>query len=980
MKQFFILIYLFSLIFVLQLNTYSQIATTPTIDGDKEAIWDNATYFVPTKLVKNTPGDEPVETDLSGKFWTLWDTDHFYLYIEVYDDLIFTGENPDHQNDNIEVYFDLNNSKQSVYDGIDDDQIRFISGVDTVNSKRSVKAQDLEFAQKTIEGGYAFEICFPWAALTSESFEAAVNKEIGFDLMITDNDGTPKKDYIYAWNATTNDAWQFTSIFGTMKLLASGTTKKIIGNDQPAEHDEYQIDETKITSIIHVDKNDPNAADDNDGSNTSPLKTIGKALDAAADSAGNGVATKVLIAAGTYREHGLYLKKIGNPYLFMNTEVVIEGEEKGQVIIKGSEVWNDGWTLHENRTYKHEWNYSISVEKPWGDRGPKQEIATRREMVFVNGYWMKQVMQISEMNDNCFYVDETNDLIYVKVADTIDFESADKEIGLHGDEEDAPWPPVRLFHVPIDKDKVVLRNLTFQHANMRLSEATVKVQGWKVLIEDCEITWNNGLGINIAACEQVTLRNNIIDNNGGSGITTWGTKDLTFIGNSTSHNNWRGHLGLYHSHAIGGIKFHHTTNVLVENHISNNNWAPGLWTDLEILNITYNNCTVKNNYGPGFLIEISKDVYLNNCTIERNIPGIRCHSSHDVYIDGCNIKGNAVQFTVYRDHRDFTSDNWTSQFDGRVWDKTPYNWVITNSIIEAVDDPEWQSYADKKMPSWIHYTNPGYQAFWHFSHDDYMSTFFGAATIAGQNNQWIHPTTSTPFTDDEDNALTTAEWEEWIAGFATGDKAIEQIDEYAKNDDASPLTIELMNSAGAEEVNLQYLEEYKIIIADEDGILDLNALNDAVKKANAFAQIRSFAENNNASELSITMLLDAGVTFRTDRMEFYKTAIADVEKSDLPDIPALQTLINGVTAIGEGINSDYKICMYPNPATRFLYVNHLKGTETISVFNIAGKSCFQSDVNAKKQFQIDVSGLPQGIYIIRISDNQNISTSFFMKQ
>jgi hypothetical protein len=955
-----------SLLLILLINS---IKAQPVIDAKFDSPWESANYFIPTKLVKNTPGDDgPSENDLSGKFYTLWDENNFYLFIEVTDDKIYTNIETDHQNDNIEVYFDLNNSKQSVYDGIDDDQLRFISGIDTINSKRLVTADKLEFAQKTTDDGYVFEIRFPWAALTSEDFTASEGIDIGFDLMITDNDGSDKKDYILAWNSPSNDAWQWASIFGTMKLLGTGTTERVIGENQAAEHDEYDINEANVSSILYVDNNAANADDSNDGSLSSPFLTIEKALEVASENAGEGIATRVSIAPGTYRESGLLLRKTGNPYKFMNTEVVIEGQQKGEVIISGSEIRNDGWSAYGDNTYTHVWKYAVSVEKPWKDKGPSQEIATRREMVFVGGEWMKQVMQLESLEDNSFYVDEANDLLYVKVANSIDFENSNKEIGLHGDGETAPWPPSRLFSVPLDKDKVVLRNLVFQHANMRLSESTVKIQGWKVLMEDCIVRWNNGVGLNIAGdCEHITLRNNIIDYNGGSGMTTWGVSDLTLSGNSTSNNNWRGHLGSYHTHAIGGIKFHHAKNVIVEDHVSKGNWAPGLWSDLEITNITYNNCTVENNYGPGFLIEISEEVYLNNCTIVRNIPGIRCHSSHDVYIDSCMIKGNAVQFTVYKDHRDFSSTDWTSQFEGRIWDKKPDNWNITNCTIEAVDDPEWQEYADKKMPSWIHYTNPGYQAFWHFSHADYMSTFFGGATIAYENNIWVHPATDTPFKDDEGNDLTVDEWELWISGFATGDKAIEIIDGYAKNNDASALSVQILTNAGAEEVIDDYLNYYKSFIEALDSVEGLNDLQTVIDKSNSFGEIAQMALNNDASELTINHLLDAGVTFRTDRMAFYKIAIEN--EDEITSLDSLQQLIDNTTSI-QTDKAPGKYVLYPVPAKEKLFVKDIGQIKRIIITDMSGKMISFLLSSGREKRCIDVSDLSPGFYILFFVDKK----------
>ncbi len=939
---------------------YAQF-TAPVIDGNIDEVWSNANSYSLTKLVKDKFGVDPESEDLSASFRSLWDEDNFYLLLEVTDNVIYHNVlDKDHQNDNIEIYIDLNNSKNTLYDGIDDDQIRFIPDVDTINSKLDLQSNEIEFQYAETENGYLFEVRLPWNVLTTESFSPAIGLEIGFDMMATDNDGSDTKDYILSWNAYENNAWQNPQLFGILKLKDNGITEKVTSPFGPPEHDELAINENNVSFNLYVDKNHASASDQNAGNDPSlPLVSIAKALEIAADSLGEGVATKISISPGIYREYALTINQSGSANLFLNTELVIEGTTKNEVIISGSELWNDNWTNHSANIYKHPWTLSIEPDKPWGEKGPTQEIAQRREMVFVDGYWMEQVLSQEGLKPNSFFVDEENDWLYVQVADTINFSSADKEISLHGDEEDMPWPPRRLFFLPDTKDKVVIRNLVFQHANMRLSEAAVKITNWKTLMENCIIQWNNGLGLSVTSGQQTEINNCDINNNGGSGITTWGTKYLKWDNNSTNYNNWRGNLGNYHSHAIGGIKFHHTTDIELTNHKSIGNKCAGLWTDLEIINILFDACLIEDNWGPGLLIEISKEVEVNNCTIRHNTPGIRCHSSHEVSFDNCHIQGNTIQFAVYKDHRDFSSTDWTSQFDGRIWDKTPNNWSISNSTIICEDNEIWQTEREKRIPGWINYTHPGYQPFWHFSHDDYKNVFFGGADIAYNNNTWTHESEDSPFRDDKGNFLNVSEWEEWISGILSNTEALDVIDQYARQDDASLLSIDQLQNAGAESINSDFLVEYKIIIADEDSISDLLALQDAVDAGNAFAQIRNMAENNNADNLSISMLVDCGVTFRTDRLEYYKPAIAGVEKSDLPDVAALQALLDATTAIMD--NHKPNVFCYPNPVKECLFIKNHQQVKSLTIINSTGRKVMEKKVPPTI---MDIHHLPGGIYFI----------------
>lgn len=558
------------------------------IDGEVEEEWNKSPDFQITKLVKNFLSDEgPDPSDLSGYFNALWDGDNLYLLIVVKDDEIYHGITfRDHFNDNVEVYLDINNSKHSIYDGIDDDQVRFIPDVDTINSKAGLAAEDIEFAYLKTDTGYNLEIAFPWTKIAEPGFTPGKDIKIGLDVMLTDNDGSDKKDYIMAWNSETNNAWQDASLFGTLQLVSDGSMKDVSYLYVPAEHDELDIDENKISQVIYVNHNDVDAGDDNTGLDPEfPLVSIGRAIEIACDSAGKGIASKILISEGIYREYGLTFRKSGNPNLFMNTEIIIEGQTPGKVIIAGSELWNEGWTSNGENIYKHAWNYDFQPHNAWGEHGPPKMIGRYREMIFVNGYHMKQVLDKSELRDNSFYIDNEADEILLKVADTIDFLNSDKEVALHGDDEVLAWPPARLLSVPADKDKVVLRNLVFQHATMRLSEAAVRFYGWKILMDNCVIRYSNGHGLTVSSeAKFVSILNSEIDHNGGCGIFTWGTREFECSGTSTSFNNWRGHQGGLHSYSLGGIKFHHTRNIKLKNHLAEGNWCLGLWTDLEKIN------------------------------------------------------------------------------------------------------------------------------------------------------------------------------------------------------------------------------------------------------------------------------------------------------------------------------------------------------------------------------------------------------------
>jgi hypothetical protein len=74
-----------------------------------------------------------------------------------------------------------------------------------------------------------------------------------------------------------------------------------------------------------------------------------------------------------------------------------------------------------------------------------------------------------------------------------------------------------------------------------------------------------------------------------------------------------------------------------------------------------------------------------------------------------------------------------------------------------------------------------------------------------------------------------------------------------------------------------------------------------------------------------------------------------------------------------GINpeEDYQICLYPNPASTRLYIHGLPANYKVSLALRSMDGRLISRQLAKTDAQIDVSGLPPGIYILQLTDEKN---------
>jgi hypothetical protein len=79
--------------------------------------------------------------------------------------------------------------------------------------------------------------------------------------------------------------------------------------------------------------------------------------------------------------------------------------------------------------------------------------------------------------------------------------------------------------------------------------------------------------------------------------------------------------------------------------------------------------------------------------------------------------------------------------------------------------------------------------------------------------------------------------------------------------------------------------------------------------------------------------------------------------------------------------SDMLVKVYPNPATNNIYIesnNQSEGT-TCSIYDLTGKEIHTQQLHDSKT-KIDVSGFPNGQYIVRIVNNDNVKTQKFIVQ
>jgi hypothetical protein len=160
------------------------------------------------------------------------------------------------------------------------------------------------------------------------------------------------------------------------------------------------------TKLYHVAKT---GSDANPGTANLPFLTIGAAVTAAMTDNAAGHTVRILIKTGTYREQ-VTLGSGGT-----TAKMLLNGIEAG-VVVSGADATTSGdWTAHDapNRIYHTPWTNNWGVQA-WPGGWPTDlgtDVLRRREVVIVDGVWVRQVLTLAEIDDfdSAYFVDEAAD-------------------------------------------------------------------------------------------------------------------------------------------------------------------------------------------------------------------------------------------------------------------------------------------------------------------------------------------------------------------------------------------------------------------------------------------------------------------------------------------------------------------------------------------------------------------------------------------
>ncbi len=442
-----------------------------------------------------------------------------------------------------------------------------------------------------------------------------------------------------------------------------------------------------VTDVtIYVDQANPNASDTGLGTQDEPKLTIDVALREAVDNRRNGLSTRILLAAGTYREdlryNGAQEAKPGAP-------IIIEAIEPGAVTLSAADIFTEWERVDEDQPiYTHFWEYDWGpFDNPWGDEpnAYMAPITRRREAVFIDEQPLRQVLTRQEMTPGTFYVSEANDLLTIWLEDDIDLNAVQVDV------------PVReSFLFLDDTDNIALRGLRFTYAASLPGGGPLFIRdSQNILIEDSEFLYSNWAGFFLRRVENVTILNSIANYNGIRGMGAFNAKNLYVENVDNLYNNWRGALGGFNGWDAGQ-KFLVIYRGVFRNYRAEHNEGAGLWLDFDNQHILVENATICDNYPMGVFIEASPGpVVIRDSVICENRAqgrdfgnaGIFSTNSEQIILENNRIYGNEFGQIRLLEPSRFrpVTDNTT----GEVRELELLNWTVRNNVIATTRSDQY---------------------------------------------------------------------------------------------------------------------------------------------------------------------------------------------------------------------------------------------------------------------------------------------------
>jgi PKD repeat protein len=322
------------------------------------------------------------------------------------------------------------------------------------------------------------------------------------------------------------------------------------------------------------------------------------------------------------------------------------------------------------------------------------------EDLFIDNVLLKHVTALADVAPGHWYFDYVNDQIYIADDPT-------------GRTVETSITPAAFQGYGTG---VTIRGLVIEKFATPTAEAAVNGRGAGWIIEDSELRFNHFAGIRTV--DHAVARRNLVHHNGAFGFIGSG-RGILVESNEIAYNNIRGYNAYW---GAGGSKWVYTDGLVVRGNFSHHNFGPGLWTDIDNVDVLYENNRVEDNDLSGIFHEIGYAAVIRNNSISRN-GRIRPFT---YWIDGAGILvAGSTNVEVYSNT---LIDNWQgiTGLEGHRGSGIYGPWVLQNLYVHDNNVTQTGTLTAGSGRSGIVDTS-GFEAF-----------------SSQRNNRWAHDTYSLP--------------------------------------------------------------------------------------------------------------------------------------------------------------------------------------------------------------------------------------------
>lgn len=552
---------------------------------------------------------------------------------------------------------------------------------------------------------------------------------------------------------------------------------------RPEFYREWEF-ESHTTEMVeyHVNNQHPQASNANPGTEELPLLTIQRAVNLANLDSLDGRGSHIKVHPGIYRE-AIDIDSRPNNHLLILESIVSRG-----AVISGSDIFENWQPVDgEPDLYRHAWPYKFGWEpNPWpGDLALRYPEGTRRELLFINKVPMTQVIEVSELAEATYRVDESAEEILLRVPFGLDPDENLIEVSVRPVEEFGAFSKlIRVFRV----NNVHLKGFKVEHAAAQTlnQDGPIAFRGSSnIIVEDMEIVYNNGMGLSISEqgdspSGNVIIRNTVTNFNGALGMTMGGVQNVLIENGESSYNNWRGAYWGATGWAPCGFKFAYLDGAIIRDYEVMQNHATGGWMDDGNKNVLFERFYSINNFRAGLSLEANfGPIVIRDSIFYGNTVGINGFDNSGVLIQDSFIFDNSTGQVRMAGSTSLTEEQLLQLPEG--WQRgrqskrhIPENWTLENNFIgmtRAQGNPYFYR-IDVRGGGMLDENNePRYK--------DFPDTF------TSLNNKYAHPngTSYLGFPNLEGGNVNYATWQDIFD--------IRDPNEFISNEDAN----ELRNSA-----------------------------------------------------------------------------------------------------------------------------------------------------------------------------------------